>query len=241
MVKRWIDDTWVLMQTSSFVSMILAVALAVLGASSALAAEQTYETPPVLKASDVLPEKMQAGDHFSVQSQVQNDGYMNHYVVDSDYGQFPAYGNLSLYRLMNEIHALEQLDEVSKTKVFAQAALDSATGQVKTIVEVSKHPVGTVKGLPGGMKRMFHHYKREAKYGYKTAKDVGGQAVDVVTPGDSDEGAEDEKTDSDGDGKKESDTKELTGQLRHEIRAHPEHSGRRLSEASQRGRLDHGS
>ena len=190
------------------------VVFAVIGASVLPAAESDYETPPVLKASDVLPEKMQAGEHFTVQSQVQNDGYMNHYVVDSDYGQFPAYGNLSLYRLMNEIHALAQLDEVSKTKVFAQAALDSATGQVKTIVEVSKHPVGTVKGLPGGMKRMFHQYKREAKYGYKTAKDVSGEAVDVVTPGDSDEDEEGqaEKKDSDGDGKKESDTKELTGQ-----------------------------
>jgi hypothetical protein len=146
---------------------LAAVAVGVLAAAAGtrLLAENSYETPPMLEASDVLPEKMQSSEHFTVQSQVQNDGYMNHYLVDSDYGQFQAYGNLSLNRLIHEIHALTQLDEVSKTQVFAQAALDSATGQVKTIVEVGKYPVGTVKGMPGGMKRMFHKYKREAKYG----------------------------------------------------------------------------
>jgi hypothetical protein len=42
---------------------------------------------------------------------------------------------------------------------------------------------------------------------------MGGQAVDVVTPGDDDEKEGDaEPRDSDGDGKKESDAKELTGQ-----------------------------
>jgi len=197
------------LRVSWLLTLVIALSVCLIGALPA--AELDYETPPALQTSEVLPEEMRSGDHFTVQSQVQNDGYMNHYVVDSDYGQFPAYGNLSLFRLIHEIRALTQLDEVSKTKVFAQAALDSATGQVKTIVEVSKHPVGTVKGLPGGMKRMFHKYKREAKYGYETAKDVGGEAVDVVVPGDAGDG-EDEPKDRDGDGKTESDTQELTGQ-----------------------------
>jgi len=172
-----------------------------------LVAQRGYETPPMLEVSEVLPEKMQAGDHFKVQPPVQNDGYMNHYVIDSDYGQFGAYGNLSLIRLMNEIHALAQLDEVSKTEVFAKAAFDSATGQVKTLEEVAKHPVGTVKGLPGGVKRMFHKYKREAKYGYKTAKEVSGEAVDAVVSGDDDKEDKEDK-----DASTESDAKKLTGQ-----------------------------
>lgn len=187
-----------------------ACAVSILVGAAAVAAEQSYETPPMLEASEVLPEQMQAGDHYKVKPQVQNDGYMNHYVIDSDFGQFQAYGDLALARLIHEIHAMTQLDEVSKTKVFAKAAFDSATGQVKTLYEVAKQPVGTVKGLPGGIKRSFHRYKRQAKEGYATAKDVGGKAVDVVVPGDSDKEEEDESRASE-DGEK-SDAADLTGQ-----------------------------
>ena len=194
---------------------LVAVAFVVLAtaAGPGLLAEKGYETPPMLEASDVLPETMQTGDHFKVKPQVQNDGVMNHYVVDSDYGQFQAYGDLALARLIKEIHAISQLDEVSKTKVFAESALDSATGQVKTIVEVSQHPVGTVKGLPGGVHRMFHKYKRQAKEGYQTAKHVSGEAVDVVTPGDDKKDSKDDGTAGDGEsGAKKSDSAQLTSE-----------------------------
>ncbi len=194
---------------------LAAVAFGVLAtaAGSRLLAEESYETPPMLEATNVLPETMQTGDHFKVKPQVQSDGVMNHYVVDSDYGQFQAYGDLALARLIKEIHAITQLDEVSKTKVFAEAAFDSATGQVKTIEAVAKHPVGTVKGLPGGVHRMFHKYKRQAKEGYQTAKHVSGEAVDVVTPGDDKKDSKDDDTTGEGEsGKKKSDTAQLTGE-----------------------------
>ena len=190
-----------------------ACAVSILVGAAAVAAEQSYETPPMLEASEVLPEQMQAGDQFKVKPQVQNDGYMNHYVIDSDFGQFQAYGDLALARLIHEIHAMTQLDDVSKTKVFAKAAFDSATGQVKTLYEVSQRPVGTVKGLPGGIKRSFHRYRRQAKEGYATAKDVSGQALDVIVPGDSDKEDEDEsRASEDGEDEEKSDAADLTGQ-----------------------------
>jgi len=191
---------------------VVSAGLAMIGLAG-ISAQEGYETPPMLEASDVLPEAMQTGDHFKVKPQVQSDGVMNHYVVDSDYGQFQAYGDLALARLIKEIHAITQLDEVSKTKVFAEAAFDSATGQVKTIEAVAKHPVGTVKGLPGGVHRMFHKYKRQAKEGYHTAKEVSGEAVDAVVPGDSDKGDKDDGAADDGKkAEDKSDTAELTGQ-----------------------------
>jgi len=62
-----------------------------------------FETPPVLKATEVLPSEMQRGDHFEVQEQIRSDGFMNYYVVDSDFGQFEAYGNPALAKLIQEI------------------------------------------------------------------------------------------------------------------------------------------
>ena len=160
---------------------------------NAMAAEQQYEKPPALQASDVLSEKMQAGDSFKVKQQVHNDGVMNHYVVDTDYGQFQAYGDLALARLMREIHVMVQLDETSKTDVFAKAAMDSATGDLKTIGHLARHPVGTVKGLPGGVSRMFHKYNREAKKAADAVSDAvpGGSGDDG---GDEDGGTTDQVT-----------------------------------------------
>jgi hypothetical protein len=91
---------------------VVALILTLVSAAT-VAAEQKYERPPALRSSDVIPEKMQAGDHFKVKQAVHNDGVMNHYVVESDYGQFLAYGDLALARLIHEIHAIAQLDEVS--------------------------------------------------------------------------------------------------------------------------------
>ena len=143
-------------------------------ASISSAGAQEFETPPQLAASEVLPAEMQRGESFVVQEQVRNDGFMNHYVVDSDYGQFQAYGNPALAKLVQEIGALDQLEEVSKSEVFRDSVKKSATGQVEAVKEFADKPVETVKGVPGGLKRSFKKYKRDAGEGYDAAKDVTG-------------------------------------------------------------------
>ena len=143
-------------------------------ASISSAGAQEFETPPQLAASEVLPAEMQRGESFVVQEQVRNDGFMNHYVVDSDYGQFEAYGNPALAKLIQEIGALDQLEEVSKSEVFRDSVKKSATGQVEAVKEFADKPVETVKGVPGGLKRSFKKYKRDAGEGYDAAKEVTG-------------------------------------------------------------------
>jgi hypothetical protein len=144
---------------------------------------------------------MQRGDRFVVQEQVRNDGFMNYHVVESDFGQFEAYGNPALAKLIQEIGALDQLDEVSKSKVFADSVKKSATGQVEAVQQFADKPVETVKGVPGGLKRSFKKYRRDAGEGYETAKDVTG----VGGGGDDDEGegepdrAESEDDEAEGD------------------------------------------
>jgi len=150
---------------------------------------QEFETPPVLEASVVLPSEMQRGDRFAVQGQVRNDGFMNYYVVESDFGQFEAYGNPALAKLIQEIGALAQLDEVSKSDVFRDSVKRSATAQATAVQEFADRPAETIKGAPAGLKRSFRKVKRNAEEGYETAKDIGGDVADSVT-GNKDEGEE---------------------------------------------------
>jgi len=65
-----------------------------------------FETPPVLKTSEVLTSEMQRDDSFVVQKQVRHDGFMNYYVVDSDFGQFEAYVDPALAKLIQEIRGV---------------------------------------------------------------------------------------------------------------------------------------
>ena len=122
-----------------------------------VAVDNNFEKPAGIQAGDVLPPEMLSGDHFHVLPDVQNDGFMNFYEVESDYGKFTAYGNLALLRLIREIGALADLDEVSKTKVFLKSAAEAGTQQLKTLKHVAAHPVQTVTGLPDGIVRTFHH------------------------------------------------------------------------------------
>ena len=178
----------------------LTIAISTLAGLSSAAA-QDFETPHPLEASEILPAEMQRGEHFVVQDPVHNDGFMNHYIVDSDYGQFQAYGTPALAKLIQEIGALAQLDEISKSEVFADSVKKSATGQVEAVKQFSDKPVETVKGVPGGLKKSFRKYKRDAKEGYSAAKDVTGSGDD----GDEAEGEEGEaESDS-------ADAKELAG------------------------------
>jgi len=155
----------------------LTLALFPLNAISAAAAQE-FETPPPLEVGEILPPDMQRGEHFAVQTPVHNDGFMNHYVVDSDYGQFQAYGTPALAKLIQEIGALDQLDEISKSEVFADSVKRSATGQVEAVKDFADKPVETVKGVPGGLKKSFRKYKRDAKEGYSAAKDATGVGND---------------------------------------------------------------
>jgi len=182
-----------------FALLVIAFAVPVTPVVAAdVAVDNNFEKPAGIQAADVLLPEMLSGDHFHVLKDVQNDGFMNFYEVESDYGEFTAYGNLALLRLIREIAALADLDEVSKTNVFLKSAAEAGTQQLKTLKHVATHPVQTVTGLPDGIVRTFHAFQRNVEQGYDTAVHVGGQAVDAVVPGD-DSDDEDASDKSDGE------------------------------------------
>lgn len=139
-----------------------------------LAAQDAYETPPVLKASEILPAEALTGDHFKVASEVINDGVMNHYVVTTEYGEFAAYGNLELAKLIHQIDAIAEVEAVSTSKQFLDALGNAATDQLDTVKDVGQHPATVAKALPKGVFHMFRRYKREAELGVHVVSGLVG-------------------------------------------------------------------
>ena len=60
------------------------------------AVSEDWETPPELAARDVVPDELFRGKHHEVRAEVINDGYLNYYRIDTDFGEMEAYGTFDL-------------------------------------------------------------------------------------------------------------------------------------------------
>ena len=149
-----------------------------------------YEKIHDLQATGQLPAKILKTDYYQIDPIVKSNGFLNIYTIKSEFGDYQVTGNLSLLVLLRELFALQELKNLSKTKVFAEAAANSATGSVEAMFHVATNPVETVKGIPGGVNRLFKRTKDTAGAVYDGGKDVTGEAAGYVTGSDDEKGAE---------------------------------------------------
>lgn len=172
--------------------LLLSVPLASIAAA---AQEVQFEAASDLSAAVLLPAEIVKGDHHEVNDQVRNDGYLNYYSITSDYGEFEAVGTAMLKKRVGEIHALTELDELSKTEVFAKAAADAGLKQIKTVQQFATKPVETVKGIPAGVGRMFGRFSRQASEAVDATQELvaGG---DENGESEEDQDTEEEKNES---------------------------------------------
>jgi hypothetical protein len=146
-----------------------ALATALFLTYSGLLAQTNIEQAPTLRASEVLPESLLKGPNHKVNEEVRSDGYLNYYKIDSDFGPFEAQSNQMLAVRVREFEALAELERVSKTEVFASAAIDAGLSPAKAVVSFVKNPVDTVTGIPKGIGRMFKRVTRTGKEGAAAA------------------------------------------------------------------------
>jgi hypothetical protein len=128
------------------------------------AAEPSFESPPFeLAASEILPAEVVTGEHHRVVERVVNNGYMNYYEIESEYGTFTVDGTAALSVRISEIGAIAQLVEISRSEAFADAMKTSATRQYRAAKTVIDQPVETVKRLPGSISRLVKRTARQIK------------------------------------------------------------------------------
>lgn len=134
---------------------------------SVCASAADFESPPTLRAADILEPQLLAGPHFTVDETVRNGGYLNHFVIHSDYGDFEAPGRTMLNIRLHEIAALARIAEISKTDVFIKAAGDATvrvvTEPVKAAAGIATDPIGTITRLPRGIGRLLSSYAAQGK------------------------------------------------------------------------------
>jgi len=121
-----------------------------------------FEAPPVINATQLLPESALSGPGFHVEQQVPTNGAMGQYTIVADASVFGSDAgtyqveSLDLLKIrLSEIPAIAYLDNVSKTGVFASALAQSAARPVTAAANMVIHPMDTVTGLPSGIGSFF--------------------------------------------------------------------------------------
>ena len=90
------------------------------------------------------------GPYFTVDDAVPVKGMLARFTIRSPYGTFEAHGIHMLAIRVTEVHAIGKLDELSKTKEFAEAAGRAIVRPVTSAVNMLVHPVDSVEGFPDG-------------------------------------------------------------------------------------------
>jgi hypothetical protein len=134
-------------------TILIAVLLSATGLASA--AEERYESPPVLTASRILPSGLLSGQHYRVDETVHNDGYMNSYTIKSDFGQFQASSTAFLRIRIHEIDAIAAMSAVRGTDEFGSAAAKAGTNVMAGAKNLVTNPVGTLEGAVTGVASLF--------------------------------------------------------------------------------------
>ena len=122
-----------------------------------------YEAEPVLKASDFVAPDILSGPHYTVDPRVPVTGLLARFTIRSDYGTFVANGLHMLQIRVREVHAIAQLDDMSKTKEFTDAAARAALRPVAAAANMALNPVETIAGVPAGVTRLFDRVELGAR------------------------------------------------------------------------------
>lgn len=118
-----------------------------------------FETVPDRHPAELLSAELVAGPNFQVEDPVHGDGLMNHFVLDSRFGKFDAYGRAALAIRIREVAALTELARTSDIQIAADGMVHGVESEVKTATRVVAHPVKTVTGIPQGIAHLFAGYK----------------------------------------------------------------------------------
>jgi hypothetical protein len=73
--------------------------------SPTIAAETFIPTPITLKTADILPPALLQGSNYKLAETVHNDGVINTYRIDTDYGSFYAESTPELLLIINDLNA----------------------------------------------------------------------------------------------------------------------------------------
>ena len=148
----------------------IAAVVALAGGSRGAAQPDSSETPPAVTAASLLtPAQLKGPSHQA--TGVTTEGFFHTVTLKASSGTFEAVGLSQVPVVIKEIEAIASLQDVSKTKVFLEAAGNSVVGVGEGVVSAVKDPGATAKNLGSGIKRFGVNLGRRSERAVESATD----------------------------------------------------------------------
>lgn len=148
-----------------------AIAAALLHQSAFCQAPAVFETGVTLNTVDLLPADLLRGPTHRVRDEVVTDGYMAHFMIDTDFGTFEAIGTPQVRKRIVEAQAIRTLVETSKGDLFADGLKRSINQPIDAVKNIVKDPVKSVKQAPKTVGHFFSKIGSSIERGVNRAKE----------------------------------------------------------------------
>jgi len=115
-----------------------------------------FEKPGILKARSFLQPEVLKGEHFTVDDKVHNDGFLNHYSVNSSFGNFQVTSTSSLRILVREIEAIVAMKKIRTDDTAIESLKQSGKNTVTGVTNLVTDPKGTFESAAAGVGSLFN-------------------------------------------------------------------------------------
>lgn len=135
---------------SKLAGLVAACILATAGWAQAQATPK-FETITSLPGAEVAPAALLTGPLHKVAEPVPLDGFFGHFAIESKFGTFSVVGVNMLAVRVNELRAIEALQEVQRSQAFQDSLVRAAQAPVQLVQSAFTNPVGTVENVGQGL------------------------------------------------------------------------------------------
>lgn len=118
-----------------------------------------FEKPSTLKARSFLAPEVLKGEHHTVDDEVHNDGFLNHYIVKSSFGDFKVSSTSSLQILVGEIGAIAEMKKIETDDTAIASLKQSGKNTVEGVFNLVNDPKETFESAAAGVGSLFNRAK----------------------------------------------------------------------------------
>ncbi len=132
------------------VACMLTAAAVATTASASAEPKGGFEAIPSLSGTDLAPAALLKGPLHTVAEPVALQGYFGRFVIESKFGSFSVVGVNMLGVRVNELSAIEALQEVQRTQAFQDSLVRAAQAPIQLVQSAVANPIGTVENVGQG-------------------------------------------------------------------------------------------
>jgi hypothetical protein len=169
-------------RTASALACLVATVALVATAPAATQPKGAYETPPVLAGSELAPAGLLKGPLHTVAEPVTLEGFFGRFVIESKFGEFSVAGVNMLAVRVNELQAIEALQEVQKSQAFQDSLARAASAPVQLVQSAVADPRGTVENVGQGLGNVLGRVGFLARSGAQSVADASADRNAVAVP-----------------------------------------------------------